>query len=251
MPLKALTVVRPSSPNSPVGAESFESTEGSEGEDDNMLTNEGIYDDEIEDGDPKKSMVVDGEVNGGSELVSSSSFVWFLEVWVGPRCLWFQVTYLIVEDVVQRLIRPECFCIHVFDSGLPVMYILSIELMPCQYKFQKCNFLPGYVALILLNHLSGSTQVDGLVRPQSPSAEKPVASMVRSHSIGGEIHGIHAPDPVAADILRKEPEQETFVRLNVTPIGMCVIFSHFLTFLQSFHPSCAPTLYTPIHTCTQ
>jgi hypothetical protein len=76
MPLKALSVVRPSSPNSPVGAESFESTEGSEGEDDNMLTNEGIYDDEIEDGDSKKSMVVDGEVNGGSELVSSSSFVW-------------------------------------------------------------------------------------------------------------------------------------------------------------------------------
>ena len=115
MPLKALTVVRPSSPNSPVGAESFESTEGSEGEDDNMLTNEGIYDDEIEDGDPKKSMVVDGEVNGGSELVSSSFFVWFVEVWVGPRCLWFQVPYPIVEDFVQRLI-----CVFMY---LSVVYL--------------------------------------------------------------------------------------------------------------------------------
>ncbi|KAJ7519785.1 hypothetical protein O6H91_20G055400 [Diphasiastrum complanatum] len=42
--------------------------------------------------------------------------------------------------------------------------------------------------------------------------------MIKSHSIPGELHGIHTPDPVAADILRKEPEQETFVRLQVTPI---------------------------------
>eukprot|EP00250_Pteridium_aquilinum_P005836 c15864_g1_i1 orf=2-1156(-) len=40
----------------------------------------------------------------------------------------------------------------------------------------------------------------------------------RSHSIPGELHGIHAADPVAADILRKEPEQETFVRLQIGPI---------------------------------
>lgn len=49
--------------------------------------------------------------------------------------------------------------------------------------------------------------------------EKTAANMIRSHSIAGDIHGMHAPDPVAADILRKEPEQETFVRLTVTPIG--------------------------------
>lgn len=42
--------------------------------------------------------------------------------------------------------------------------------------------------------------------------------MSRSHSIPGELHGIHAPDPVAADILRKEPEQESYVRLQIGPI---------------------------------
>lgn len=73
----------------------------------------------------------------------------------------------------------------------------------------------------------GSEMVEGLVRPQSPSAEnavlkaaadKSAANLIRSHSIAGDLHGIHAPDPVAADILRKEPEQETYVKLNVSPI---------------------------------
>ncbi|KAG9453508.1 hypothetical protein H6P81_006412 [Aristolochia fimbriata] len=41
-------------------------------------------------------------------------------------------------------------------------------------------------------------------------------SMIRSHSVSGDLHGV-PPDPVAADILRKEPEQETFVRLKITP----------------------------------
>ncbi|CAL9069920.1 unnamed protein product [Musa banksii] len=42
------------------------------------------------------------------------------------------------------------------------------------------------------------------------------SSMIRSHSVSGDLHGV-PPDPVAADILRKEPEQETFVRLKITP----------------------------------
>lgn len=61
------------------------------------------------------------------------------------------------------------------------------------------------------------------MKPKSPvgdrGGEKTAATVIRSHSIPGDLHGIHAPDPVAADILRKEPEQETFVRLNVTPLG--------------------------------
>ncbi|RWW14880.1 hypothetical protein GW17_00021305 [Ensete ventricosum] len=44
------------------------------------------------------------------------------------------------------------------------------------------------------------------------------SSMIRSHSVSGDLHGV-PPDPVAADILRKEPEQETFVRLKITPTG--------------------------------
>lgn len=42
------------------------------------------------------------------------------------------------------------------------------------------------------------------------------SSMIRTHSVSGDLHGIQ-PDPVAADILRKEPEHETFVRLNIAP----------------------------------
>ncbi|XP_058208925.1 AMP deaminase isoform X2 [Rhododendron vialii] len=42
------------------------------------------------------------------------------------------------------------------------------------------------------------------------------SSMIRTHSVSGDLHGVQ-PDPVAADILRKEPEHETFVRLNIAP----------------------------------
>ncbi|XP_022745843.1 AMP deaminase-like isoform X7 [Durio zibethinus] len=42
------------------------------------------------------------------------------------------------------------------------------------------------------------------------------SSVIRSHSVPGELHGVH-PDPIAADILRKEPEQETFARLEISP----------------------------------
>nr|PNR52646.1 hypothetical protein PHYPA_009020 [Physcomitrium patens] len=40
---------------------------------------------------------------------------------------------------------------------------------------------------------------------------------LRSHTIPGDIHSMHKPDPIAADILRKEPEQEQFIRLIVSP----------------------------------
>lgn len=45
------------------------------------------------------------------------------------------------------------------------------------------------------------------------------SNMIRSHSVSGDLHGVQ-PDPVAADILRKEPEQETFVRLRISPSGI-------------------------------
>ncbi|KAI9116211.1 hypothetical protein K1719_013141 [Acacia pycnantha] len=43
------------------------------------------------------------------------------------------------------------------------------------------------------------------------------SSMIHSHSVSGDLHGIQ-PHPIAADILRKEPEHESFARLNITPI---------------------------------
>lgn len=40
--------------------------------------------------------------------------------------------------------------------------------------------------------------------------------MIRSKSVSGDLHGIQ-PDPIASDILRKEPEQEIDARLkNIT-----------------------------------
>ncbi|KAK6943472.1 AMP deaminase [Dillenia turbinata] len=42
------------------------------------------------------------------------------------------------------------------------------------------------------------------------------SSIICSHSVSGDLHGVQ-PGPVAADILRKEPEQETFVRLKFAP----------------------------------
>ena len=50
------------------------------------------------------------------------------------------------------------------------------------------------------------------------------SSMIRSHSVSGDLHSVQ-PDPVAADILRREPEQETFVRLRISPMGNYSCFS--------------------------
>jgi hypothetical protein len=92
------------------------------------------------------------------------------------------------------------------------------------------------------------------VKVKSPTAakiaaEKTAADLRRTHSIPGDIHGMHAPDPVAADILRKEPEQETFVRLSVTPIGTCsltfILFASCL--LNVFSRSCPRKSHARTH----
>lgn len=48
--------------------------------------------------------------------------------------------------------------------------------------------------------------------------QKSGTMMRKSHSISGDILAMHPPDPIAADILRKEPEQDNLVRLKITPI---------------------------------
>lgn len=69
---------------------------------------------------------------------------------------------------------------------------------------------PDYDSLFqpLLDHIDS----DGKPKPL------PAANMIRSHSVSGDLHGVQ-PDPIAADILRKEPEQETFITLKITPTG--------------------------------
>ncbi|KAF6151911.1 hypothetical protein GIB67_010485 [Kingdonia uniflora] len=46
--------------------------------------------------------------------------------------------------------------------------------------------------------------------------ENDQGNIIRNHSVSGDLHGVQ-PNPVAADILRKEPEHETFTRLKVAP----------------------------------
>ncbi|KAK1426947.1 hypothetical protein QVD17_15629 [Tagetes erecta] len=68
-------------------------------------------------------------------------------------------------------------------------------------------------------HTNGNDESLNLSEHVIPNGDQlPIAasSMIRSHSVSGDLHGVQ-PDPVAADILRKEPEHETFVRLRITP----------------------------------
>ncbi|KAJ9543013.1 hypothetical protein OSB04_022720 [Centaurea solstitialis] len=68
-------------------------------------------------------------------------------------------------------------------------------------------------------HTNGNAECTSLNLPEhvNPNGEQlPISGMIRSHSVSGDLHGVQ-PDPVAADILRKEPEHETFVRLRITP----------------------------------
>ncbi|KAL0338169.1 UNVERIFIED_CONTAM: AMP deaminase [Sesamum angustifolium] len=64
---------------------------------------------------------------------------------------------------------------------------------------------------------------------------KPMAtpSMIRSC---GDLHGV-PPDPVAADILRKEPEQESFVQLRISPTAKEKLFpvADATTFFTDLH----------------
>ncbi|CAA0827485.1 AMP deaminase [Striga hermonthica] len=65
-------------------------------------------------------------------------------------------------------------------------------------------------------HVNGNANVSEPINANGEAM--PIsASMVRSHSVSGDLHGVQ-PDPVAADILRKEPEHETFVRLRISPM---------------------------------
>jgi hypothetical protein len=50
--------------------------------------------------------------------------------------------------------------------------------------------------------------------------------MIRSHSATGSLHGVQL-NPIAADILRKEPEHETFSRINITAVGMFFLLISF------------------------
>ncbi|KAL9684064.1 hypothetical protein QQ045_021496 [Rhodiola kirilowii] len=65
------------------------------------------------------------------------------------------------------------------------------------------------IILFLFSKIEGPEHINGI-------GEITSGSMMRSVSVAGDLHGVQ-PDPIAADILRKEPEHENFARLCVTP----------------------------------
>ncbi|XP_034914093.1 AMP deaminase isoform X2 [Populus alba] len=71
-------------------------------------------------------------------------------------------------------------------------------------------------------HINGNADIkDALPQHINANGDQmpiPASSMIRSHSVSGDLHGVQ-PDPFAADILRKEPEQETFARLKISPMA--------------------------------
>ncbi|KAF3336965.1 putative AMP deaminase [Carex littledalei] len=68
-------------------------------------------------------------------------------------------------------------------------------------------------------HSNGNIENGAKIELQTENGESNALStaMIRSHSVAGDLHGVQ-PDPIAADILRKEPEQESFTTLVISPI---------------------------------
>ncbi|KAG2619901.1 hypothetical protein PVAP13_3NG233000 [Panicum virgatum] len=56
----------------------------------------------------------------------------------------------------------------------------------------------------------------GNANVENGTSKPSVANLIRSHSISNDLHAVQ-PDPVAADILRREPEQESFIKLLTAP----------------------------------
>ncbi|XP_024443590.1 AMP deaminase isoform X3 [Populus trichocarpa] len=89
-------------------------------------------------------------------------------------------------------------------------------------------------------HVNGNADIKDVL-PQHINANGdqvpiPASSMIRSHSVSGDLHGVQ-PDPIAADILRKEPEQETFARLKISPMAKEELFpvADATTFFTDLH----------------
>ncbi|KAJ4816914.1 AMP deaminase [Rhynchospora pubera] len=64
-------------------------------------------------------------------------------------------------------------------------------------------------------HESTANLINGSVELKQSRSK----SMIRSLSQSGNLHGAQ-PDPVAADILRRKPEEDAFTLLNITPTEM-------------------------------
>ncbi|MQL81060.1 hypothetical protein Taro_013518, partial [Colocasia esculenta] len=117
-------------------------------------------------------------------------------------------------------------------SGHPVMATSPKSPAPCASAFESLEGSDDEDSLTNVSkldstflHANGNAgpECDNLFQALPDHVDSngnpkplPAANMIRSHSVSGDLHGVQ-PDPVAADILRKEPEQESFIRLKITP----------------------------------
>jgi hypothetical protein len=100
-------------------------------------------------------------------------------------------------------------------------HILFTSLWYTNWKSETVSKNKLIIFLLILEHYfeqegehrGNATMENGAAIPLAAKG------MVRSHSISNDLHGVQ-PDPVAADILRKEPEQESFIKLLTAPHGM-------------------------------
>ncbi|CAK9178407.1 unnamed protein product [Ilex paraguariensis] len=106
------------------------------------------------------------------------------------------VVVLAIDNTIAMSGTHRTSCLNwvasIFSAGL------NEQAPDCETLFQN-----------LLDHVNANGE-------QMPIAS---SSMIRSHSVSGDLHGVQL-DPVAADILRKELEHETFVRLKISPTSI-------------------------------
>lgn len=95
----------------------------------------------------------------------------------------------------------------------PMMFFFSGNSLHANVCFLVFNVL----RLFFLSQ--GSDPLPGKASQNGDTKPVPSTNMIRSQSATGSLHGAQH-NPVAADILRKEPEHETFSRINITAVGM-------------------------------
>ena len=103
-----------------------------------------------------------------------------------------------------------------YFSATFLLYFLKIH---AQEQLSTCKYTLVMSVLDRLTLSEISQGSDPVPVKADQNGDIPSTSMIRSHSATGNLHGIQL-NPVAADILRKEPEHETFSRINITAVGM-------------------------------
>lgn len=178
------SLIRATSPKSP-SASAFESVEGSDDEDD-------IPDD-------VKLDTTYLHTNGNA---------------VSLLCTYKSTFYHIMETSIFPLSLSQLLDTMILHPTRVGLFSLLKETVTEKLKGCLCtSFVQGPECKTIYENLPDHIKVNG---EQLPIA---TTSMIRSHSVSGDLHGVQ-PDPIAADILRKEPEQETFARLKITPTGI-------------------------------